>query len=42
MLHAFTDDVVAKFPQQGDWQLTRAAVLEWVEAWRASNAGGEA
>ena len=37
MLLAFTEDVVAKFPQQAGWQLTRAAVLEWAETWRASN-----
>jgi hypothetical protein len=37
MLRAFMKDVVAEFPQQAGWQLTRAAVLEWVDAWRASN-----
>jgi len=37
MLRAFVKDVVAKFPQQAGWQLTRAAVLEWAETWRASN-----
>ena len=37
MLQAFVKDVVAKFPQQAGWQLTRAAVLEWAETWRASN-----
>ena len=37
ILQAFTEDVVAKFPQQETWQLTRAAVLDWAETWRASN-----
>jgi hypothetical protein len=46
MLLAFTEDIVAKFPNQpgrASWQLSRSAVLEWVRRWRAENdANGEA
>ena len=46
MLVAFTEDIVAKFPNQpgrASWQLSRSAVLEWVSKWRAENdANGEA
>ena len=46
MLLAFTEDIVAKFPNQpgrASWQLSRSAVLEWVSRWRAENdANGEA
>ena len=46
MLAAFTEDIVAKFPDQpgrASWQLSRSAVLEWVSKWRAENdANGEA
>ena len=46
MLLAFTEDIVAKFPDQpgqASWQLSRSAVLEWVSRWRAENgANGEA
>ena len=46
MLLAFTEDIVAKFPNQpgrASWQLNRSAVLEWVSKWRAENdANGEA
>jgi len=42
MLRAFIKDVVAKFPKQAGWHLTRSAVLEWVSKWRADNdAGGD-
>jgi hypothetical protein len=41
LLAAFTQDIVAKFPNR--WQLSRSAVLEWVSRWRAENdASGEA
>jgi hypothetical protein len=46
MLVAFTTEIVAKLPHQpgrASWQLSRAAVLEWVSRWRTeNNAGGEA
>jgi hypothetical protein len=46
MLRAFTEDIVAKFPNQpgqASWQLSRSAVLEWISRWRAENdANGEA
>jgi hypothetical protein len=46
MLVAFTEDIVAKFPDEPDrasWQLSRSAVLEWVSRWRAGNdANGDA
>jgi hypothetical protein len=46
MLVAFTEYIVAKFPDQrgrASWQLSRRAVLEWVSKWRAENdANGEA
>jgi hypothetical protein len=46
MLLAFTEDIVAKFPNQpsrASWQLSRSVVLEWVSRWRAKNdANGEA
>jgi hypothetical protein len=46
MLLAFTEDIVAEFPNQSgraSWQLNRSAVLEWVSKWRAENdANGEA
>ncbi len=46
MLVTFTEDIVAKFPNQpgrASWQLNRSAVLEWVSKWRAENdANGEA
>jgi hypothetical protein len=46
MLLAFTEDIVAKFPNQpgrASWQLSRSAVLEWVSRWRAENdTNGEA
>jgi hypothetical protein len=46
MLLAFTEDIVAEFPNQpgrASWQLNRSAVLEWVTKWRAKNdANGEA
>jgi hypothetical protein len=46
MLRAFTQDIVAKFPNQpgrATWQLSRGAVLEWVRRWRAENdTNGEA
>jgi hypothetical protein len=46
LLEAFTDDIVAKFPNQpgrATWQLSRVAVLEWVRKWRKENdTNGEA
>jgi hypothetical protein len=46
MLLAFTKEIVAKFPSQpgqASWQLSRSAVLVWVNRWRAENdANGEA
>jgi hypothetical protein len=46
ILLSFTEDIVAKFPDQpgrASWQLSRSAVLEWVSRWRAENdANGEA
>ena len=46
MLVPFTEDIVAKFPDQpgrASWQFSRSAVLEWVSRWRAENdANGEA
>lgn len=46
MLIAFTQDIVAKFPDQpgrASWQLSRTDVLDWVSRWRAENdANGEA
>ena len=43
MLHAFLDDVVARFPKQpgrASWRLSRGAVLEWVGKWQAGPGGG--
>jgi hypothetical protein len=40
MLVAFTQDIVANFPNQpgrASWQITRSDVLDWIGRWRAES-----